>query len=325
MVEPGSELRSVDFSMQASGKFHVRGHVSGLPVAEPKAGGVGASVVLRRSGNRENLMSFENTAGIDLKDGSFDIRDIAPGTYNLIAMEYSDHGFRLARKLVEVGATDLDGIELAFEAPANISGHVTWDRKPPDSKKSLTVYLKGDEENYLGTQTAEIQADGSFELKGVGADAYSLNVAGDLPDAYLKSAQYGSVNALDPFRTISGAGPSLELVLSSRGAHLQGTVMNSDPVPVGNVWVALVPDDPNRKQKRLYHAVRTSADGKFDFRGIAPGDYTLFSWNNVQEGEWFDPDFLKTFQAKGVSISFGEGQSKSADLTILTTKTSNED
>ena len=38
------------------------------------------------------------------------------------------------------------------------------------------------------------------------------------------------------------------------------------------------------------------------FRGIAPGEYKIFSWEEVEDGAWEDPDFLKLFEQKGVPV-----------------------
>jgi hypothetical protein len=100
--------------------------------------------------------------------------------------------------------------------------------------------------------------------------------------------------------------------------------MNSDPVPVSGVWVVLLPEDSNRNQKRLFQSVRSGAKGTFDFRGVAPGSYSLFSWDNVEEHEWDDPEFLKPFQNKAVSIHVTEGETKTADLTVIRMKTDEE-
>jgi hypothetical protein len=70
--------------------------------------------------------------------------------------------------------------------------------------------------------------------------------------------------------------------------------------------------------------VRSGPNGKYEFRGVAPGVYDLFSWDSIQEQEWDDLDFLKTYQTKAVSISMGEGQTKSVDLTTIRTKSDEE-
>jgi hypothetical protein len=175
-----------------------------------------------------------------------------------------------------------------------------------------------------GTMTVIVLTSSSFELTDVSADAYWVNVTGPAPDAYLNSAHYGSSDALGNFRVNPGSGATLELIGSARGAHIQGVVMNSDPVPVSGVWVVLLPEDSNRNQKRLFQSVRSGAKGKVDFRGVAPGSYSLFSWDDVEEHEWDDPEFLKPFQGKAVSIQVTEGETKTADLTVIRTKTDEE-
>jgi hypothetical protein len=161
-------------------------------------------------------------------------------------------------------------------------------------------------------------------LKDVSVDSYWVNVTGPAPDAYLKSAQYGSSDAVGHFRVNSSSGATLELIASARGARIQGVVFNTDPVPVSGVWVTLIPEDSKRNQKRLYQSVRSRANGKFEFRGVAPGSYSLFSWENVEEHEWDDPGFLKPFESKGVSLRVVEGETRTADLTVIRTKTEEE-
>jgi hypothetical protein len=170
--------------------------------------------------------------------------------------------------------------------------------------------------------TAEVQPDGSFELKNVSVDSYWVNVTGPARDAYLKTARYGSSDALGNFRVNSGSDATLDLVGSTRGAHIQGVVMNSDPVTVSEVWVTLVPED--RAQKRLFQSTRSRANGEYEFRGVAPGSYTLFSWDNVEEHEWDDPEFLKPFKSQGVSIRVTEGETKTTDLSLIRTRSEEE-
>lgn len=321
-IAAGSELRSTDISVLQSGIFHIRGHVAGLIAFSSKTGGM---IMLKNSGSHVTTLNFEKNAAIDPTDGSFDIPGVSSGQYDLIAFEFSRSGTpRSAHKPIEVNGADVDGVEIAFEPITNISGHLTWDDKSAAPNVPLRVSLELEDQFMTQTPSAEVQPDGSFELKNVSADSYWVNVSGSAPDAYLKSARYGSANALNTFRTSTGAGPALELIAGAHGGHIQGVVTNSDPVPISGVWVALVPDEPNRKQKRLYQSVRSAANGKFEFRGVAPGSYLLFSWENVLENEWFDPDFLKQNQSKGTEVSVTEGESKSVDLTTIPAKNAEE-
>ncbi|MGA2427277.1 MAG: hypothetical protein ABSH13_02130 [Candidatus Acidiferrum sp.] len=54
-------------------------------------------------------------------------------------------------------------------------------------------------------------------------------------------------------------------------------------------------------------------------KGIAPGDYQLFSWDQVEDGAWEDADFLKPFEEKGEKVTVEEGDSKALNLTTIKT------
>jgi hypothetical protein len=318
-VEPGAEIHSMDFSLRPSGVFHIRGHVSGLSLGRAVFGG---AVMLRQGNSRLSAAMPERTATVKSEDGTFDIDQVASGSYEIIAFEFAGDTPRETHRPVEVGGADVDGVDLAFEPAVTITGHLRWEDKAAAPGVPLVVSLEQDEQAFSMHPTAEVQPDGSFELKNVGVDSYWVNVTGPAPDAYLKSARYGSFDALGNFRVNAGSDATLELMGSARGAHIQGVVMNADPVPVSAVWVTLIPEDSN--QKRLFQSVRSSANGKYEFRGVAPGNYLLFSWDNIEEHEWDDPEFLKPFKSQGVSMRVTEGETKTADLTVIRTKNEEE-
>ncbi|HEY6268489.1 MAG TPA: carboxypeptidase-like regulatory domain-containing protein [Candidatus Acidoferrum sp.] len=311
-VEPGAEIRSMDFSLRPSGVFHIRGHVSGLAV------GFNGAVMLRKGNSRLSAAMPERTAAVKNEDGTFDIDQVASGSYEIIAIEFARDTPRMAHRPVEVGGADVDGMDLAFESGVTVTGHLRWEDKAAAPNVPLQVSLEQDGQIFNMHPTAEVQPDGSFELKNVSVDSYRVNVTGPAPDAYLKTARYGSSDALHSFRVSSGSEAILELVGSTRGARIQGVVMNSDPVPASDVWVTLIPEDSN--QKRLFQSVRSREDGKFEFRGVAPGNYLLFSWDNVEEHEWDDPEFLKPFKSQGVSVRVTEGETKTTHLTVIRTE-----
>jgi hypothetical protein len=320
-VDPGVEVRSLDFSLQPSGTFHVRGRVLG---ANSKDSRIGGGVMLRKGNGRLTALTAEKSAAINEKDGTFDIEEVAPGSYEAIAFEFTGDTQRITHRSVEVSGADVDGVELVFEPTVTVAGHLRWDANSTPANVPLQILLEPDDQLFGARPSADVLPDGSFELKNVGVDTYSVNITGPAPDAYLKAARYGSDDALTSFRPGSGAGSTLELTVSSHGAHIEGVVMNADPVPVQGVWVTLIPDDANRKQKRLFQSMRSRPNGKFEFRGVAPGDYQLFSWDNIEEHEWDDPEFLKPFKTKGVAISVAEGDAKSVDLTVIQTKSEEE-
>src|SRR5262249_53346485 len=144
-------------------------------------------------------------------------------------------------------------------------------------------------------------------------------------DCYLKSVHFGGVESVDEGFTVRrGVDAALEVTISSRGARIQGAVADADNLPAAGVWVALVPDEARLNQFWRYKSVTTDQYGRFDLRGIGPGNYKLFSWEKVERGEWEDPEFLKPFEEKGERITVQEGDAKSINLNAIRTASTEE-
>jgi hypothetical protein len=112
----------------------------------------------------------------------------------------------------------------------------------------------------------------------------------------------------------------LEVAISSRGARIQGSVTDKDIRPVTDVWVVLLPVGEPRGQDGLSQKVATDQYGHFLLRGIPPGEYQLFCWDEVEDGAWEDPDFLKAFENQGRKVSLKEADSQTADIVVIETK-----
>jgi hypothetical protein len=148
-----------------------------------------------------------------------------------------------------------------------------------------------------------------------------LGVIGQSKDCYIKSIRFGSSEAPEAgFTVLRGAQPSLEITISSRGARVQGAVTDKDNLPVTGVWVVLIPDEARRDQTRLYKRVATDQYGHYLLRGSAPGDYKIFCWDEVEDGAWEDPDFLKAFEEGGHKVSVEDADAKTVDVVAIRTK-----
>jgi len=164
-----------------------------------------------------------------------------------------------------------------------------------------------------------------FTLKDIGEGTYHAEVAGESKDCYIKDVQYGASSALeDGFTVTRGAPATLEITISSHGARVQGSVSDADGLPAAGVWVVLVPDAKSRTQYRLYKTQTTDQYGRFDLRGISPGEYKVFSWEEVELGAWEDPEFLKQFEEKGGEIALQEGNQKTLNLVTIRTRSREE-
>jgi hypothetical protein len=114
----------------------------------------------------------------------------------------------------------------------------------------------------------------------------------------------------------------LEVTISSRGARIEGSVTDKDNHPVTGVWAVLLPVGEPRGQDRLSQKVATDQYGHFLLRGIPPGRYKVFCWDEVEDGAWEDPDFLKAFENQGQEVCLKEAAFKTVDIVVIETKSS---
>lgn len=319
-VKAGDEIPGLEILISPVPAFTVRGRIYNL-VSRRSTSAYTVTLAPRESSQWFTLPQRDVLA--DTPDGSFVIRDVLPGSYTLLAF-WSEEGRRYqASQNIEVGNVDVDGANLTIAPGTALSGHVTWEGKPSLDTDFLMVFLRGADRSYGFSQRARVSATGSFTLNDIFDGRYRLGIAGQGKDCYLKDVRYGAVDGLaDGFNVSRGTNASLEVTVSSRGARIQGSVTDNDNVPVTGVWVVLLPIGEPRGQDRLSQKVATDQYGHFLLRGLPPGEYKLFCWDEVEDGAWEDPDFLKAFENQGQKVSLREADSKTVDIVVIEAKSS---
>jgi hypothetical protein len=109
----------------------------------------------------------------------------------------------------------------------------------------------------------------------------------------------------------------LEIVLSAGAGEITGTLMDSGGKALPNTRVVLVPAPQRRFRADLFRVAATDHNGRFELKGITPGEYKLFAWDEVENGEWFDPDFLLPFEVQGLTVRIPESGSEEVQLTVI--------
>jgi len=309
--------------------YHVRGTVLGArgqPVAMTVA------VVPRTPGP-----SIAIPVTISRSDGSFDVGGVPAGSYFV----FESGGAAFAP--LDVNGADVD-VTLDMAGGVDIPGRITFDRGASSGSvpnpSALRITLSRDPD-VLGTPTAGPRfnpppaADGSFTLSGIGPGDYRVSVPPMLnrsyeggfgpgtllQNAYVKSIRWGSADVLAGGLHVWGrAQGTLEIVVGLNGADVTGTVLDARAEPVANVIVAVVPDANNRFRSDLYKTASTDSAGHFHVQGLAPGDYTLLSWDDVEEGAWQNPEFIRAWENRGRFVRLREGTNDPIELNVITSR-----
>ncbi len=339
-VGQGDEVGGVDILLLATRAVRVRGRIWNAVTGKPARD---AMVFLFPRGSGVRVFSFENRAAVDPVEGTFEIVRVTPGSYTLSAEWYdqvNSQDYR-TRMPLEVGSSNIQGVELTIGLGVELSGRIEAEAPPPSlaageaappgaepqgSKaeldfEALQVNLDTEEDFPFGGEWAKVKEDGSFVVKNVSPGEYKVGIlqSGGLPgDYYLKSARLAGEDVLEEGLMVSGAPKgSLELVLSPAGGHIEGTVLTAEGKPFSGARVVLVPDERRRKRTDLFKNTTTDQYGRFTLRGIPPGEYKLFAWEDVEPGAYQDSEFLRPYEDKGKEVRIGEGDRLQVELALI--------
>lgn len=317
-LQAGEERSGVDFRLSPVQAVSVSGRVVAAATGRPLAD-VGVTLVPRTEGFSPLVArSFQRA---DPATGRFTIANVRPGSYALGAFYRDGETELYARQEIEVGSTDLEGVELALSPGTRIQGRVAVEPGGASLKlDEARVSLEPQQENlgFGGFGTGRIKEDGTFELPNLAPGRYSVRIYRLPEGSYLKAARWGDQDVLSAGLTIQpGSGGVLELLVSPAGAQVDGIVLDAEKKPHPGAAVVLVPDEKRRHREDLFFQQSSDQNGRYSFRGVPPGEYKVFAWDKIESGIYRDPAFLERFEDEGVKVSVKARSTAAAEVKLL--------
>jgi protocatechuate 3,4-dioxygenase beta subunit len=314
-LHPGDQV-PIDFTLVPTRTFRVRGSVAGA-----RGVGDGHAVVMLHPKEFNEIFS---AAEVD-KDGNFEIRGVAPGSYTITVMRSTGETAQVSHQDLEVVASDVNGLRLVPVQSSQIHGQLQIEGARRLDLSQLAVLLRpkngNDSAVIMGSEQGRLKPDGSFELKDVSPGTYTVTIAGGstlLRDCFLKKVVAGGHDVTATGLVVpDGAAFSMNVIVSPSGPSILGTVLNDKNQPVGNATVVAVPDPAHQSQLDRYQQAVTDQHGRFTLHGLNPGSYTVFAWEHVEEGAYYDPDFLKEYEHGGEAVNLAEGTRQTVLLKAL--------
>jgi hypothetical protein len=245
-------------------------------------------------------------ARVSQTDGTFEIRDVAPGLYVVRASFTEDGQTYQGEQTVEVGNQGALNVEIPGLPDFEAAGRVTLISDGRTVLKRAAVEFVGE-----GLMPRLRANSAPPEFKFVAQlrpeKRYRVNVLNLPEDYYLKSLQLAGHEMPPDNFVVSGRRGDMELVLSPGGGHIEGTLFDGNDQPTRGS-VLLVPDLADPGPPELFRRRSAGSDGKFSFRGIPPGSYRMLAMDSLElDDQVNDPDFARRVGGRGDQILVGEG------------------
>ena len=312
-VSPGAQIGGITITLMRTRTFSVKGHVNAASEQSSRQ----SSVFLSQRGE---LQPQNMTMGAEIDpQGRFQLDGVAPGSYVLFAGD--EH--TVARMPLEVHDENIEGIELSPQpygeilVRAIIDGDGDLKRAPHQfSRSSRTSGRSG---------TCQPQDDSPCKFTRIGGDGpYDVLPVGLPVDFYVKSARLGEQDVLDTgFDFTPGVTGVLTLVLSPNSGQIEGSVASAKDEPAIGAKIMLIPADSHQSPTR-YKTADTDQNGHFIIKGVAPGEYKIYAWEDIEDGAYQDPDFMKPYESDGQTLSIKEHAHETVQLKVHSSRKRSE-
>jgi hypothetical protein len=353
-LQPGTDIRAIDIPLTPHQRVKVTGRVieaeTGRPpqVAQVSVGPKDAS-----SASLLDALIGSDPGGsrYNPETGEFTVQDVATGSYWLQVIAPSQRALQgqaqapgaapanpadalaalsainTARIPIEVGNIDLNNITLTVSSGVSIAGRIRLEGAPAGVEagqnplERVGVMLQSTSGgmnilSMLGGGAVRPAADGTFSIPRISAGDYRVAVNGLGTNLYIKDARLGQTDALQSLAISPPVNGTLEITLGANPGQVMGAVTDATLKPVSGVQAVLIPEQLRNRQD-LYKTVTTDQDGRFTLRGITPGDYRLFAWEDIEPFSYYDAEVLREYEQQGKLVRIREGSAESAELKII--------
>jgi protocatechuate 3,4-dioxygenase beta subunit len=318
-VAAGQETGGLDFNLVPGRAAAISGSViatDGAPLAS-------ASVFVGQEITGPSFMTMSSiTSGRTGADGTFTLRNIPPGQYQLRASGAAgDRGTETASVTVTLQGTDIEGLVVGADNGAMLTGRVVTDsgKRLPAGTLRITpqsAIFDRSQINVPPAQDGLVAADGGFTRKVPSGPAF---VRPSVPSGWaLKQITIGGQDCTDipyDFRAGQALGDAL-VIISDRLPSVSGQAAGAKGPATGAVL--LVPADASAwwEASGALQKARPDATGRYRFDSVRPGSYLLAAVEQMQAWQLYDPEFLEALREKATKVTV-ESDPVTIDLRVI--------
>ena len=343
-VMPGADLQH-DITIQTARTYSVSGTVDNqLPEAERSSpAGSTPSFYLARAAaavdepprHLENVRRQYGLQPAPQLANAFEVRGIAPGTYDLFAVinstvPASGIDYYVNRTRITVTDRDLTDVRIVARRGQDVRvreiSRARASSQPPLSLRDKTPRLVTPQElssrlmsltprEPIPTFSARYRRAGRddtgiFTIQNVTEGSYDVQLDVHYPvppDEYLADIRQDGKSVFASGIVVTQQPSALiEVIFDSDGGTVAGTVRRRDRPPAGDVVVGLMPREPWR---RRVHEKRATLDaaGAFSFTNVPPGDYVVYASTTGVVWDIGSDSLVSELARHGRPITVGRG------------------
>lgn len=287
----------------------------------------GTQPVVSTGLSRRNVPSALDTMSVSPAiQGPYRADSLSPGDWRLSAQVPAEAGKPALWAVADFTAAGGEPIVLSlFLQPALIlKGTLRFESssaKPPTELSRVSVLPRNMQLSTLETDTS-IDPSGGLTITGVIPGQYSLRAT--VPAAIsggttwtLKSVVANGQDVTDRKFEIPASGLSdLTITFSDLTTELAGAIMTSAGGPGTDYFVIAMPADRAYWMPGSRRIVSTRPDGggRYQFRGLPPGEYRIALTTDLVPADLRDTAALERLFAQSVAITIGVAEKKTLDL-----------
>ncbi len=317
-IQPGQEYGGVQVALKKTRVYRIKGKFTGTPSGEGPGQRMSVQIREKNASDMMGGIMFGPGNSVNPKDGTFEIANVRPGSYRVTLLDMeAGRPKTVGAADVVVGSENVEGLVLAPVSAATVTGKLRIEGDPVAglTPRSFQIQLQPKEMGFPSfVQPAQIQEDGSFKLEGAGPEVYRVMAFGGPGRSYVKAILAGGRDVTESGIDLSAGGAQLEVIVSTKIAKLEGTVEKAKPEAMPGVVVFAKQGTDATFFGPMSAPASVTPAGTFSVAAVSPGEYKAYAFEDVDMMTIRDPDFLKKFDSKAVTLKIGEGESKSVTL-----------
>ena len=315
----GREER-VDFKLQRAGLWAIKGQTANGFTGRSMA----ATITLAPPAKDPSLSRYRaQSAPTGPSAGEFSLLGIPPGSYILTAKSGSGAQEFTVVERIELrpvlNPSQPYSIQMMLSPPLSISGRMFVESREATDLRQASVSLVSVDSDLPSPKSVLARPDGQFVLNGVVRGSYVLDIKNLPGDLYLKAARFGDGDALAKPITWESRDQTkpLQILLGSDGGHLPVAAYDGKGELHHDAHFVLAPDGVRRSQREQYRIATSGEDGLAFLRGIPPGSYKLFAWEELEPNAYLNSDYMRLFEGFGLPVNIAAGNNPRLSARLI--------